>query len=130
MEKLTFLVNWGREKEKSWSGTNYSLYKVLQQYYDIRDVNVRTPFIISVIFRILRIDWFSGGFYSDWFLKKKVKNVKLRREKTVFFWKKILSMNLQRKLCVCFMTKQYLLMSWNIANTIYRNTHGILSLRE
>lgn len=76
MEKLTFLVNWGRKKEKAWSGTNYSLYRALQRHYDIRDINVRPPFFVSVAFRILRIDWFTAGFYTDWFLKRKVRNEK------------------------------------------------------
>lgn len=76
MEKLTFLVSWGRKKERSWSGTNYSIYKALSRYYDISDVNVGIPFVVNVLFRLFRIDWFTGGFYADSFIKRKVKNIK------------------------------------------------------
>lgn len=37
MNKLNFLVNWGGNKIHSWSGTNYSIFKSLQSYYDIND---------------------------------------------------------------------------------------------
>lgn len=41
MAQLTYLVNWGKNKETAWSGTNYSLYKALQKYYSIKDVNLK-----------------------------------------------------------------------------------------
>ena len=40
MEDLTFLVSWGDNKETAWSGTNYSLYKALNNYYKVKDINL------------------------------------------------------------------------------------------
>lgn len=43
MDKLHFLVNWGQDKEKAWSGTNYSLYQSLSKHYNVNDIQVKTP---------------------------------------------------------------------------------------
>lgn len=48
MEKLTYLVHWGKNKETAWSGTNYSLYKALCKYYQVDDINLKFPKLISV----------------------------------------------------------------------------------
>ena len=37
MEKLNFIVNWGKNKETAWSGTNYSIFKALSKYYAINE---------------------------------------------------------------------------------------------
>ena len=37
MNQLNFLVEWNVKKERSWSGTNYSLYKALEQFYQVKD---------------------------------------------------------------------------------------------
>lgn len=74
MEKLSFLVGWGRKKEKSWSGTNYSIYKALKEFYHVNDIDVSIPLMIRGLFRLLRIDGFTSSFYMDSYIKRKVKN--------------------------------------------------------
>lgn len=39
-EKLLFVCAWARNKETSWSGTNYSIYKALLRYYELEDINI------------------------------------------------------------------------------------------
>lgn len=56
MQKITYLVNWGRNKETAWSGTNYSLYKALKSKYDIKDINLScNRWVLASLRRILRI---------------------------------------------------------------------------
>lgn len=77
MEKLTYLVHWGKNKETAWSGTNYSLYKALCKYYQVDDINLKFPKLISVFMhRILRLDWFAGGFYELQYFRRKHKYLK------------------------------------------------------
>ena len=40
MEELVFLTKWGNNKERAWSGTNWSLYNALNKYFNIDDVNL------------------------------------------------------------------------------------------
>lgn len=45
MEKLTYLVGWGKNKETAWSGTYYALYKELIHYYSwdaVADISPRS----------------------------------------------------------------------------------------
>lgn len=57
MEKLTYLVNWGNDKENAWSGTYYSLYKALSKYYDVKDIDTKSEWIIETMQRkLLRMD--------------------------------------------------------------------------
>lgn len=77
MEKLTYFVHWGKNKETAWSGTNYSLYKALCKYYQVDDLNLKFPKLISVFMhRILRLDWFAGGFYELQYFRRKHKHLK------------------------------------------------------
>lgn len=39
-EKLLFICEWARNRETSWSGTNYSIYKALSKYYELEDINI------------------------------------------------------------------------------------------
>lgn len=56
MEKLTFLVNWGKNKETAWSGTNYSVYKALKKYFDVEDVNIKSNrWILAFLRRIVKM---------------------------------------------------------------------------
>ena len=65
MAELTYLVNWGKNKETAWSGTNYSLYKALQKYYSIKDVNLKgNRWINAFLHRILRLNTSVIGFYQ------------------------------------------------------------------
>ena len=77
MEKLTYLVHWGKNKETAWSGTNYSLYKALSKYYHVNDINLKFPKLIAIFMhRVLRLDWFAGGFFELQYFRWKHKNVK------------------------------------------------------
>lgn len=77
MEKLKYLVHWGDNKETAWSGTNYSLYKALQKYYQVDDVDLKFPKLLSVFMRrFLRYDWFTRSFYELQYFRRKHKNVK------------------------------------------------------
>lgn len=77
MEKLTYLVHWGKNKETAWSGTNYSLYKALCKYYQVDDINLKFPKLISIFrHRVLRKDWFSGGCYELQYYRRKYKRTK------------------------------------------------------
>jgi glycosyltransferase involved in cell wall biosynthesis len=37
---LTFVCSWGKEREKSWSGTHFSLFTALSKYYVLEDKNI------------------------------------------------------------------------------------------
>ena len=77
MEKLTYLVHWGKNKETAWSGTNYSLYKALSKYYHVNDINLKFPKLIAIFMhRVLRLDWFAGNFFELQYFRWKHKNVK------------------------------------------------------
>jgi hypothetical protein len=40
MKELVFLTKWGNDKERAWSGINWSLYNALSKYFDIDDINL------------------------------------------------------------------------------------------
>lgn len=56
--KIYYVVNWGKNKERAWSGTNYGLYKALKNLLEIEDINtykISTENIIKRIFnKIIR----------------------------------------------------------------------------
>lgn len=55
-KNLNFIVNWGANKISSWSGTNYSLYKALQNYYNIKEYQLDNPSKLRrIINRLLKI---------------------------------------------------------------------------
>lgn len=77
MNQLTYLVNWGKNKETAWSGTNYSLYKALQKYYDIHDVNLSgNRWVNAFMRRILRMDWMQIGYYRTKMIRHQLRNVR------------------------------------------------------
>ena len=39
MKKLGFVCAWEKDKQKSWSGTNWGLYTALQKHYEVIDVD-------------------------------------------------------------------------------------------
>lgn len=77
MDKLTYLVNWGDNKETAWSGTNYSLYKALGKYYDIDDINLKgNRWVNAFMHRVLRMDGTTIDFYRRHLLGIKLKGTK------------------------------------------------------
>jgi len=41
MDKLKFIVCWSKKKETAWSGTNYSIFNALSQYYNITECKLK-----------------------------------------------------------------------------------------
>lgn len=52
MDKLYYLVNWQKDKTRTWSGTCWGLFTSLQKYYDVEDIDAFPK--DSVVFKILR----------------------------------------------------------------------------
>ncbi len=79
MEDLTFLVSWGANKETAWSGTNYSLYKALNNYYKVKDINLsnlsRNRWVNALLRRLLRMDGPSLEYYRRHRLGKKLESI-------------------------------------------------------
>lgn len=79
MEDLTFLVSWGANKETAWSGTNYSLYKALNNYYKVKDINLSNlsgnRWVNAILRRLLRMDGASLEYYRRHRLGKKLESI-------------------------------------------------------
>lgn len=75
MESLNFLSSFSLHKERTWSGTTYSLYKALEKYYTLNDINISSPFLVQLALKLLRVHWFNSGFYQDSLSRKKCKNL-------------------------------------------------------
>lgn len=77
MNDLTFLVSWGKNKETAWSGTNYSLYKALGKYYNVKDINLSNNRWLRAFMRlVLRLDGTSIDYYRRHILGKDLRNTK------------------------------------------------------
>ena len=75
-KKLTYLVNWGKNKETAWSGTNYSLYKALSKHYDIKDINLKgNRWVTAFLHKVLRIDVMSIEYYRRHLLGTRLKEI-------------------------------------------------------
>lgn len=79
MKDLTFLVSWGKNKETAWSGTNFSLYQSLSQYYNVKDVDLSrmrmNRWLRAFLQRILRFDGNTIEYHQRHFLGRKLKDV-------------------------------------------------------
>ena len=79
MEDLTFLVSWGANKETAWSGTNFSLYKALNNYYKVKDINLSNlsgnKWVNALLRRLLRMDGASLEYYRRHRLGKKLESI-------------------------------------------------------
>lgn len=90
MKDLTFLVNWGDNKETAWSGTNYSLYKALSKYYNINDINLKgSHWVNSFMRHIFKMDSTTIDYYRRHFLGHKLSSIK----GDVFQFSEVLSNN-------------------------------------
>lgn len=93
MKNLTYLVDWGKNKETAWSGTNYSLFKALSKIYNITDVNINTRLWYNFLIKhILR----QGYVGSEWHLTKHLRSKFHNLYGTVFQFNDILQNNKSR----------------------------------
>ena len=94
MDKLMYLVQWGDSKEKAWSGTNWHLYKALQNYLELVDIDIPitpTPSFFQQLFNLksdqpdvgLRVTK-QGGKYAKTFLPKRDNITLLQFAENVF----------------------------------------------
>lgn len=44
MDKLYYVVNWGNDKLKAWSGTNYGLYVALSKKFQIKEIELHDSY--------------------------------------------------------------------------------------
>ena len=79
MEDLTFLVSWGADKKTAWSGTNYSLYKALNDYYEVKDINLSdigvNRWVNAILRHLLRMDGATLEYYRRHRLGKKLGSI-------------------------------------------------------
>lgn len=68
-KKLFYVTSWNKNKESTWSGTTYSLYKALTHYFNVIDVPVpvEKP---SLIYKIFKKMGFSKNDLGLHFFKK------------------------------------------------------------
>ena len=75
-EKLTFLVDWGKDKERAWSGTNWSIFKALSCHYDVKDVDLKMPFLVKAMRKVLHLNPHIFSFYYAKLLRLRVRKYK------------------------------------------------------
>ena len=97
MEDLTFLVSWGADKKTAWSGTNYSLYKALNDYYEVKDINLSdigvNRWVNAILRHLLRMDGATLEYYRRHRLGKKLGSI----QGNVFQFSEVLSENDTRR---------------------------------
>ena len=77
MEKLNFIVNWGKNKETAWSGTNYSIFKALSKYYDINECPIKSSgLLFRILRRIFRMDSFMISSIIRRFYSRRYRNLR------------------------------------------------------
>lgn len=80
MENMFFVVNWGgKNKERAWSGTNFSIYKALSKNFELEEIEIKTPKLISKVLGKLGLDWFTKEFVFS-----KIRRLKRISSGTVF----------------------------------------------
>jgi hypothetical protein len=58
--KINYVCIWGRKKEKSWSGTNYSLFKSLSKIIDVKDLGFRISIFEKILIKIFSLYRING----------------------------------------------------------------------
>ena len=70
--KLIVLSSWTEPKEKTWSGTTWSMTQALSKYYDVEIRDLKIPNWLDLVERFSRIPligvWF--GCFFDWYSKR------------------------------------------------------------
>lgn len=70
MRKLVYICQWGKNREKAWSGTYLSLYNALNRYYSLMDYEIYSSFWTQLRTYIYK-KW--GFFKYDFFYSDIVK---------------------------------------------------------
>lgn len=52
MDKIYYIVDWGKDKERSWSGTNLGIYKALKKITNVDDINIYRDTHKSIITKL------------------------------------------------------------------------------
>lgn len=82
--KLIVLSSWIEPKEKTWSGTTWSMTQALSKYYDVEIKDLKIPNWLNRVERFSRIPligvWF-GGFY-DWY-SQRLANKTVGKDKSI-----------------------------------------------
>lgn len=77
MKVLTYLVNWGNNKETAWSGTYYSLYMAFKSHYSVKDINIKgNRWIIAFLRRMLKVNSTKIRFLINHYYTLKLRNIK------------------------------------------------------
>lgn len=85
-DNLFYIVEWDKDKERTWSGTPYSLLKSLSKYFNIKDIDIRydVPFWQKVINKIIRRENDFGIYLHRVQRRRLKKNIK-KGEKVLQF---------------------------------------------
>jgi hypothetical protein len=54
MNHLYFLVAWNKNKEKTWSGTCWGLFKALKKYFSVEDIDINLSKFENLVGKIKR----------------------------------------------------------------------------
>lgn len=85
MDNLYYVVNWGKDRQRAWSGTNYGLYVALSNFFQIKEIELqdfKTNLVVKILNKILR--------QNDLGVKNIISNrdrilKSLHNEKSIFF---------------------------------------------
>lgn len=56
MKTIYFLVEWHKDKKKTWSGTCWGLYSALQKYIKVKDIDIHESYFCRIVRKIFKID--------------------------------------------------------------------------
>ena len=65
---IQYLSMWGKNREKTWSGTNYSLYKALNKKIQVSDIGFRLKFIEKLFIKLYSLSFNDDkvlGFFNN-----------------------------------------------------------------
>lgn len=86
MDNLYYVVNWGKDKQRAWSGTNYGLYVALSKIFQIKEIELQ-DYKANLISRVLnKILCYSSDFGVKNIINNRNRILKsLHNDKSVFF---------------------------------------------
>lgn len=85
MDNLNYVVNWGKDKQKAWSGTNYGLYVALSKLFQIKEIELQDhkPTLFA---KILNKIFHKNDFGIKNIINNRNRILKsLHKEKSIFF---------------------------------------------